>query len=70
MSKLFILFIRPCKAVSTVTVVPTVTAWSVSVTNTHLYVKGVQVVEISRAAYWTNERTFRKFYLREHIVLE
>ena len=70
MSKLFILFIRPCKPVPTVTVVSTVTVWSVSVTNTHLSVKGVPVVEILRAAYWTNERTFRKFYLREHIVLE
>ena len=70
MSKLFILFIRPRKPVSTVTVVSTGTVWSVSVTNTHLYVKGVPVVEILRAAYWTNERTFRKFYLREHIVLE
>jgi len=69
-SKLFILFIRPCKPVSTVTVVYTVTVWSVSVTNTHLYAKGVPVVDILRAAYWTNERTFRKFYLREYNVLE
>ena len=51
MSKLFILFIRPCKPVSTVTVVSTDTVWSVSVTNTHLYVKGVPVVEILRVAY-------------------
>ena len=70
MSKLFILFVRPCKPVSTVTVASTVTVWSLSVTNTHTYVTGVPVVEILRAAYWTNERTFRKFYLREHIVLE
>ena len=42
----------------------------VSVTNTHLFVKGVPVAEILHTAYWTNERTFRKFYLREHIVLE
>ena len=44
--------------------------WSVSVTNTHMHVKGVPVVEILRASYWTNEHTFRKFHLREHIVLE
>ena len=70
MSKLFILFIKPCKPVSTVTVVSTVSVWSVSVTNTHMHVKGVPVVEILRASYWTNEHTFRKFHLREHIVLE
>ena len=44
--------------------------WSVSVTKTHMYVKGVPVVHILHAAYWTDERTFRRFYLKEHVVLE
>ena len=44
--------------------------WSVSATKTHMHVKGVPLVQILRAAYGKNERTFRTFYLKEHIVLE
>lgn len=84
-SKLFISFIRPHKPVTTSTVgrwiksvllsagidTSVFKAHSVrgaSVTNA--YIKGVPVAEILRTADWTNERTFRKYYLREHIVLE
>ena len=31
----------------------------------HAYAKGVPIAEILRAADWTNERTFRKYYLRQ-----
>ena len=84
-SKLFISFIRPHKPVTTSTVgrwiksvlssagidTSVFKAHSVrgaSVTNA--YIRGVPVAEILRTADWTNERTFRKYYLREHIVLE
>ena len=82
--KLFISFIRPHKPVTTSTVgrwiksvlsagidTSVFKAYSVrgaSVTNA--YIKGVPVAEILRTADWTNERTFRKYYLREHVVLE
>ena len=84
-SKLFISFIRPHKPVTTSTVgrwiksvlssagidTSVFKAHSVrgaSVTNA--YIKGVPVADILRTADWTNERTFRKSYLGEHIVLE
>ena len=34
------------------------------------YVEGVRGAEILRTAEWTNERTLRRYNLREHIVLE
>ena len=84
-SKLFISFIRPHKPVTTSTVgrwiksvlssagidTSVFKAHSVtgaSVTNAHI--RGVPVEEILRTADWTNERTFRKYYLREHIIHE
>ena len=35
---------------------------------TNAYIKGVPVAEILRTADWTNERTFRKYYIRSLIV--
>ena len=84
-SKLFISFIRPHKPVTTSTIgrwiksvlssagidTSLFKAHSVrgaSVTNA--YFKGVPVAKILRTADWTNERTFRKYYLKEHIALE
>ena len=84
-SKLSISFIRPHKPVTTSTVgrwiksvlssagigTSVFKAHSVrgaSVTNA--YIKGVPIAEILRTAHWTNERTFRNYYLKEHIALE
>ena len=36
----------------------------------HAYIKGVPVAKILHTADWTNKRTFRKYYLKEHIVIE
>ena len=84
-SKLVISFIRPHKPVTTSTVgrwiksVLSTAGIDTSVFKAHsvrgasvtnAYIKGVSVVEILRTGDWTNERTFRKYYLREHIVLE
>lgn len=84
-TKLFISFIRPHKQVATTTVgrwiksvlssagIDTSVFKENSVrcaSATNAYIKGVPVAEILRTADWTNERIFRKYYLREHIVLE
>ena len=37
---------------------------------TNAYVKSVRGAEIVHTADWTNERTLRRYNLREHIVLE
>ena len=84
-SKLFITFIRPHTPVSTSTVgrwiksVLSNAGIDISVFKAHsvrgaavtnAYIKDVPVAEILRTADWRNERTFRKYYVREHIVLE
>ena len=80
MSKLFISCIKPHKPISTDTLsrwiklVLASAAIDTSVfkahsvrgaATSHTYAKGVQIVEILRAADWINERTFRNYYLRQ-----
>ena len=79
-SKLFISYIKPHQPISTVTLsrwIKSVLAsagidtsvfktHSVrSAATSHAHAKGVPIAEILRAADWTNERTFRKYYLRQ-----
>ena len=79
-SKLFISYIKPHKPISTDTLsrwiklVLASAGIDTSVFKTHsvrgaatshAYAKSVPTAEISRAADWTNERTFRKYYLRQ-----
>lgn len=78
-TKVFLSYIRPHKPVSTDTVarwIKVVMAKSgidVSLFKAHsvrgastsaLYAKGVPIGDILRTADWSNERTFRKYYLR------
>ena len=79
-SKLFISYIKPHKPISTDTLsrwiklVLASAGIDTSVFKTHsvrgaatshAYAKSVPIAEILRAADWTNERTFRKYYLRQ-----
>ena len=79
-SKLFISYIEPHKPISTDTLsrwiklVLASAGIDTSVFKAHnvrgaatsqAYAKGVPIAEILRAADWTNERTFRKYYLRQ-----
>lgn len=82
---LFISFIKPHKAVSTATVarwiksVLSAAGIDTSVFKphsvpgasvTHKYVQGVPVVDILRMADWSNEHTFRKYFLRDYNIVE
>lgn len=84
-TRLFISFIKPHKAVSTATVarwirsVLSAAGLDTSVFKphsvrgasvTHKYVQGVPVVDILRMADWSNEHTFRKYYLRDYNIVE
>ena len=84
-TRLFISFIKPHKAVSTATVarwIKSVLAAAGIDTSvfkphsvrgasvTHKYVQGVPVVDILRMADWSNEHTFRKFYLRDFNIVD
>ena len=83
--KLFISFIRPHKLVTTSTVgrwiksVLSSAGIDTSVFKAHSVrgaavtnacIEGVRNAEILRTADWKNESTLRRYYLREHIVLE
>ena len=37
---------------------------------THKYIQGVQVIDILRMADWSNEHTFRKYYLRDYNIVD
>ena len=79
-SKLFVSYIKPHKPVSTDTLARWLKlvmssagidtsifkAHSVrSAATSNAYAKGIPIAEILRTADWTNEHTFRKYYLRE-----
>ena len=83
--RLFISFIKPHKAVSTATVarwiksVLSAAGIDTSVFKphsvrgasvTHKYVQGVPVVDTLRMADWSNEHTFRKYYLKDNNIVE
>ena len=78
-SRLFISYVRPHKPVTTDTLARWIKsvlhssgidtsvfkAHSVrSASSSHAYARGVPIADILRAADWTNEKTFRKYYLR------
>ena len=81
-TRLFISFIKPHKAVSTATVARSVLSTAGidssvfkphsvrGASVTHKYVQGVPVVDILRLADWSNEHTFRKYYLRDYNIVE
>ena len=84
-TRLFISFIKPHKAVSTATVarwiksVLSAAGIHTSVIKphsvrgaavTHKYVQGVPVADILRMADWSNENTFRKYYLRDYNIVD
>ena len=84
-TRLFISFIKPHKAMSTATVarwrksVLSAAGIDTSVFKphsvrgasvTHKYVQGVPVVDILRMADWSNEHTFRKYYLRDYNIVD
>ena len=79
-SKLFISYIKPHKPFSTDTLARWIKSVLASAgintsvfkahsvrgaATSHAYAKGVPVAEILCAADWTNEPTFRKYYLRQ-----
>ena len=82
-SRLFISYVRPHKPVTTDTLARWIKsvlrssgidtsvfkAHSVrSASSSHAYARGVPIADILRTADWTNEKTFRKYYLRSCVA--